>query len=90
MAPPYEEPPIDPMKRARVREVAYHTVNRLLTSAGLALALAGISPRSAEVEAIRRALRAVNIAGGIEPVVSAKEAIRAFPPRGGRFPRSAG
>lgn len=69
------------------RRAAYQTANRLLTSAGIALALEGVRPNATEMEAIRRALRAVNFAGGIEQ--PRKEAVRAFPPGGGRFPRSA-
>jgi len=48
------------------RRRAYRRVNLLLTGAGLTLALAGVPPRAPEMEAIRRALRAVNLAGGIE------------------------
>ena len=69
------------------RRTAYRTANRLLTSAGIALALEGIRPNAPEMEAIRRALRAVNYAGGLER--PRKEASRAFIPGGSRFPRSA-
>src|SRR5579862_7790675 len=45
---------------------AYRRVNWLLAHAGMTLTSAGVPPDSPEVQAIRRALRAVNIAGGIE------------------------
>ncbi len=75
----------------RERRTAYQTANRLITSAGLALALAGVRRQAPEMEALRRALRAVNYAGGIEEPAPQprKEAIRVFPPGGNRFPRSA-
>lgn len=69
------------------RKLAYRTANRLITSAGLALALTGVRRHAPEMEALRRALRAINYAGGIEQ--PRKEAVRAFSPGGGRFPRSA-
>ncbi len=77
----------DPREAESRRRAAYRTANRLLTSAGVALALEGVRPQAPEMEAIRRALRAVNYAGGIEK--PRKEAVRAFSPGGGRFPRSA-
>ena len=77
----------DAREAERSRQTAYRTANRLITSAGLALALAGVRPQAPEMEALRRALRAVNYAGGIEK--PRKEAVRAFSPGGGRFPRSA-
>ena len=49
----------------------------------LALTLAGVSPHSPEVQAIRRALRAVNLAGGIEK--ERKEEGRVYPAGGPRF-----
>jgi hypothetical protein len=80
----------DPAARAQSAEErrrAYRTANRLITSAGLALALTGVRPNAPEMEALRRALRAINLAGGIEQ--PRKEAVRVFPPTGGRYPRSA-
>ncbi len=82
-----ESDPVDRERRAEERRRAYRTANRLITSAGVALALTGARPQAPEMEALRRALRAVNFAGGIEK--PRKEAVRAFPPGGGRFPRSA-
>ena len=38
------------------REQAYRTANRLITSAGLTLALVGVRRNAAEMEALRRAL----------------------------------
>jgi hypothetical protein len=74
-------------ERESRRREAYRTANRLLTSAGIALALEGVRPHAPELEAIRRALRAVNVAGGIE--IPRKEGEkRAFIPGGGRFPKA--
>jgi hypothetical protein len=81
----------DPASRnsaARKREEAYRTANRHLTSAGIVLALAGVRPRAPEMEALRRALQAVNLAGGLEK--PRKEAVRAFLPNGSRYPKTAG
>jgi hypothetical protein len=48
------------------RWAAYRRANWLLTGAGITLALAGVPPGSPEVQAIRRALRAVNQASGLD------------------------
>jgi hypothetical protein len=82
-----EMDPAASARQAEERQRAYRTANRLITSAGLALGFVGVRPNAPEMEALRRALRAVNFAGGIEQ--PRKEAVRAFPPGGGRFPRSA-
>jgi len=82
-----ESDPVDRERHAEERRRAYRTANRLITSAGVALALTGVRSQAPEMEALRRALRAVNYAGGIEK--PGKEAVRAFPSGGGRFPRSA-
>lgn len=81
-----ENDAVDRERRAEERRRAYQTANRLITSAGLALALAGVRTQAPEMEALRRALRAVNFAGGIEK--PRKEAPRDFVPGGGRFPRT--
>ena len=67
---------------------AYRRVNWLLGHAGMTLTSAGVPPDSPEVQAIRRALRAVNIAGGIE--TERKEASRGHPAGGPRFGKTAG
>jgi hypothetical protein len=73
--------------KAEARREAYRTANRLITSAGISLALCGVRPSAPEMEAIRRALRAVNAAGGIPK--DRKEIARAFHPTSRRFDRSA-
>ena len=72
----------------RRRWAAYQRANWMLSGAGITLTLAGVSPHSPEVQAIRRALRAVNVAGGIEK--ERKEGLRAYPPGGPRFGPRAG
>ena len=64
---------------------AYRRANLLLSGAGVTLALAGVSPRSPVVSAIQAALRAVNLAGGIE--APRKEVTRAFPAERRRYGR---
>lgn len=81
-----ENDAVDRERRAEERRRAYRAANRLITSAGVALALAGVRPRAPEMEALRRALRAVNYAGEIEK--PRKEAPSDFVPGGGRFPRA--
>ena len=79
---------VDREQAAEERRRAYRTAIRLLTSAGIDLALAGVRPSAPEMEAIRRALRAVNYAGGtLQPK---KEVLRAFAPGGRRFGRGVG
>jgi len=46
---------------------AYRQANRLIVGAGLTLAAVGVKKDAPELKALRLALRAVNIAGGIEP-----------------------
>jgi len=53
-------------KGARRRWAAYCRANWLLSGAGVTLTLAGVPASSPEVQAIRSALRAVNLAGGLE------------------------
>jgi hypothetical protein len=83
-----EKDPVDREQAAEERRRAYRTANRLMTSAGITLALAGVRPSAPEMEAIRRALRAVNIAGGIEQ--PRKEVVRVYPAGGRRFGRDVG
>ena len=83
-----EKDAADPGQKAEERRRAYRTANRLLTSAGIDLALAGVRPSAPEMEAIRRALRAVNFAGGTQQ--PKKEVLRAFAPGGRRFGRGVG
>jgi hypothetical protein len=78
---------VDRELEAQKRRKAYRVANGLLSQAGIVLALSGIRPQAPEMEAVRRALRAVNNAGGIEK--PRKEEVRAFPPGGPRFGRSA-
>ena len=72
----------------RRRSAAYRRANWMLSGAGVTLTLAGVSPHSPEVQAIRRALRVVNVAGGIEK--QRKEEPRVYPAGGPRFGKSAG
>jgi len=74
--------------KAEARRAAYRTANQLLSSAGITLALVGIRPQAPEMEAIQRAFRAVNAAGGIRR--ERKEVARAYPAASRRFDRSAG
>jgi len=78
----------DPHRAESRRLAAYRRANLLLSGAGVTLALAGVSPRSPVMEAIRRALRAVNLAGGIE--AERKEASRGHAAGGSRFAKTAG
>lgn len=73
--------------KGRLRWAAYRRVNFMLAHAGMTLTVAGVSPNSPEVQAIRRALRAVNVAGGIEE--ARKEEGRVNAPGGQRFEKSA-
>ena len=66
-----------PHEQERRRLAAFRRANLLLSGAGVTLALVGVSPRSPVIEAIARALRAVNEAGGIEK--PRKEVTPAFP-----------
>lgn len=61
------------MKEEKLRK-AYREANRLIVSAGLTLAAAGILKDAPELKALRLALRAVNVAAGIE-TAPAREAI---------------
>lgn len=70
------------------RRKAYQVANGLLSQAGIVLALSGIRPLAPEMAAIRRALRAVNAAGGIRSEI--KEVVRAYPAASRRFGRNAG
>lgn len=90
MSGPLEAETLERERREKEREriLAYRTANRLVTSAGLALVLAGVQPRAPELEALRQALRAINLAGGIE--APRKEETHVFPSGAGRCPRSAG
>jgi hypothetical protein len=72
----------------RRRLAAYKRANWLLSGAGVTLTLAGVPPGSPEVQAIRRALRAVNQASGLD--LERNEVNRVHTPGGGRFPRRAG
>jgi hypothetical protein len=86
---PEEGPREEPHEKGRRQWAAYRRANLLLSGAGVTLALAGVSPRSPVMEAIRRALRAVNLAGGIEN--ERKEGSNRVHPAGGpRFGKSAG
>lgn len=76
---------VDRAREAHKKRKAYRVANGLLSQAGIVLALSGVRPLAPEMEAIRRALRAVNYAGGIE---SRKEAPSDFIPGGKRFPRT--
>jgi hypothetical protein len=58
----------------------------MLAGAGVTLTLAGVPANSPEVQAIRRALRAVNLAGGIEN--ERKEVSRVHPAGGPRYGRA--
>jgi hypothetical protein len=78
---------VDRALAAQARREAYRTANRLISSAGISLALSGVRPGAPEMEAIRRALRAVNAAGGIPN--DRKEVARAFHPSSRRFDRNA-
>lgn len=73
--------------KAGPRWAAYRRVNWLLAHAGMTLTSAGVPASSPEVQAIRRALRAVNLASGIES--ERKEESRAHPAGGPRFGKSA-
>jgi len=73
---------------ARRRRRAYEQANWMLTGAALTLTLAGTPADSPEVQAIGRALRLVNLAGGIE--APHKEVTRVYPPGGSRSPKRAG
>ena len=74
--------------KGRRRWAAYRRANWMLAGAGVTLTLAGVPANSPEVQAIRRALRAVNQAGGIES--ERKEERRAYPAGGPRFGKSTG
>lgn len=50
----------------RKLRTAYRQANRLIVGAGLTLAAAGVAKDAPELKALRLALRAVNVAGGIE------------------------
>jgi hypothetical protein len=73
--------------KGRRRWAAYRRANWMLSGAGITLTLAGVPANSPEVQAIRRALRAVNLAGGIEN--ERKEERRVHPAGGPRFGKSA-
>lgn len=60
-----EEGP-NPQESARKLRTAYRLANRLIVGAGLTLAGAGVAKDAPELKALRLALRAVNVAGGIE------------------------
>lgn len=79
---------VDRELEAEKRRKAYRVANGLLSQAGIVLALSGIRPQAPEMEAIRRALRAVNAAGGIRS--ERKEVARAYPAASRRFDRNAG
>ena len=79
---------VDRELAAEKRRKAYRVANGLLSQAGIALALSGIRPLAPEMQAIRRALRAVNAAGGIRS--ERKEVVRAYPAASRRFDRNAG
>ena len=76
-----------PENKGRRQWAAYRRANWMLSGAGVTLTLAGVSPDSPEVQAIRRALRAVNLAGGIEK--ERKEEDRVYPAGGPRFGKTA-
>jgi len=61
------------------RRAAYQRANWLLSGAGITLTLAGVPPGSPEVQAIRRALRLLNEASGLE---KGRHERRAFPANG--------
>ena len=48
------------------RQSAYRRANFMLAHAGITLTSAGVSPNSPEVQAIRKALRALNQASGLD------------------------
>jgi hypothetical protein len=88
-----EENPPD-LRAADKLRTAYRQANRLIVGAGLTLAAAGVKKDAPELKALRLALRAVNVAGGIEPSKSEvpAEAVKEIP-HGYRFgsgPRSGG
>jgi len=89
--PPHESGPShesEPSREKRHRcASAYRKANWLLSGAGVTLTLAGVSPHSPEVQAIRRALRALNLASRLE---KGRHEKRAFPPGGPRFGQAAG
>jgi hypothetical protein len=78
-SPSHEKGPSGP----RRRWAAYRRANLLLSGAGVTLALAGVSPRAPVMEAIRRALRAVNQASGLD--LERKEASHGTKAGGPRF-----
>jgi len=72
----------------RRRRAAYQRANWLLSGAGVTLTLSGVPPGSPEVQAIRRALRAVNQASGLD--LERKEEHRVHAAGGPRSPKKAG
>jgi hypothetical protein len=71
-------------EEGRRQWAAYRRANFMIAHAGITLTSAGVSPHSPEVQAIRKALRAVNLAGGIEN--ERKEGSnRVYPAGGPRF-----
>lgn len=88
-----EEKPPDLRDVEKLR-TAYRLANRLIVGAGLTLAAAGVKKEAPELKALRLALRAVNVAGGIQPAMPQVEAETLKEvPHGYRFgsgPRSGG
>lgn len=70
-------------EEGRRRWAAYRRANFMLAHAGITLTSAGVSPNSPEVQAIRKALRALNQASGL--VLERKEANGVYPAGGPRF-----
>lgn len=62
-----EENPLLSEAALKLRK-AYRQANRLIVSAGLTLAGAGVAKDAPELKALRLALRAVNVAGGMESI----------------------
>jgi hypothetical protein len=79
----------DPGENAggRRRWAAYRRANFMIAHAGITLTSAGVSPNSPEVQAIRRALRALNQASGLD--LERKEANGVNAAGGPRFEKSA-
>ena len=69
------------------RWAAYRRANFMLAHAGITLTSAGVSPNSPEVQAIRKALRALNQASGLD--LERKEANSVNAAGGPRFEKSA-
>ena len=67
-----EESP-DLQESARKLRTAYRMANRLIVGAGITLAAAGVAKDAPELKALRLALRAVNVAGGIQEAPPLRE-----------------